>query len=183
MAGTPRRFRMHADAKQVRVRYPEGVSTVADANLTLQGAIDRSSLSGTITILRTGFNPQSDFSSILASGSAAPLETPSAKPGLLSGMKFDVADRDRSRDSVSELADAGSAGGRQPAPARHCRQSRPCWAGSTSRRGSWSSSEPSSPSTRDRSPSSTRSRSSRSWISIWKPGRAASISRSPSRVR
>ena len=88
--GSTQTFRVHADAKQVRVRYPEGVSTVANASLTLQGSVDRSSLSGTITVLRTGFNPQSDFSSILASG-AAPLETPSVKPGLLSGMKFDVA--------------------------------------------------------------------------------------------
>ena len=53
-------------ADQVRVRYPEGVSTVANARLRLTGTSDRSTLAGTITILRTGFNPQSDFSSIIA---------------------------------------------------------------------------------------------------------------------
>ena len=46
-------------------------------------------LSGTVTILRTGINLQSDFSSILAK-SAEPVRTPSARKGLLGGMSFDV---------------------------------------------------------------------------------------------
>src|SRR5208283_1770897 len=51
-------FRVHAAATQVRIRYPEGVSTVVDASLNLTGSEDRSNLDGTITIVRTGFNPQ-----------------------------------------------------------------------------------------------------------------------------
>jgi translocation and assembly module TamB len=82
-------FRLHARATEVRVRYPEGVSTVANANLNLTGTSDSSVLSGTVTILRTGINLQSDFSSILAK-SAEPVRTPSAQPGLLGGMSFDV---------------------------------------------------------------------------------------------
>jgi translocation and assembly module TamB len=46
-------------------------------------------LSGTVTILRAGFNPQSDFSSLLAQ-SAQPVRTPSASTGLLGGLNFDV---------------------------------------------------------------------------------------------
>jgi translocation and assembly module TamB len=42
-----------------------------------------------VTILRTGINLQSDFSSILAR-SAEPVRTPSARPGLLGGLAFDV---------------------------------------------------------------------------------------------
>jgi translocation and assembly module TamB len=80
---------LHAEARQVRVRYPEGVSTVANANLNLTGTSDRSLLSGTITVLRTGFNPQSDFSSLLAR-SAEPVRTPSARTGLLGGLNFDI---------------------------------------------------------------------------------------------
>jgi translocation and assembly module TamB len=46
-------------------------------------------LSGSITILRTAFNPQSDFSSLLAK-SAEPVRTPAARTGILGGMNFDV---------------------------------------------------------------------------------------------
>ena len=82
-------FRIHARAQQVRVRYPEGVSTVADANLNLTGTVDRSMLAGTVTILRTGFNPQSDFSSLIAA-SAQPVQTAAARTGFLGGLGFDI---------------------------------------------------------------------------------------------
>jgi translocation and assembly module TamB len=82
-------FRIHARATEVRVRYPEGVSTVANASLNFTGSPSSSMLSGTVTILRTGINLQSDFSSILAR-SAEPVRTPSARPGLLGGLAFDV---------------------------------------------------------------------------------------------
>ena len=46
-------------------------------------------LSGTITVLRTGFNPQSDFSSLIAR-SSEPVKTPAGRTGILGGMNFDV---------------------------------------------------------------------------------------------
>jgi translocation and assembly module TamB len=82
-------YRLHARAEQVRVRYPEGVSTVANASLNLTGTRDQSMLSGTVTVLRTGFNPQSDFSSLITR-SAEPVRTPSAQTGLLGGMSFGI---------------------------------------------------------------------------------------------
>jgi translocation and assembly module TamB len=82
-------YRLAARVRQVRIRYPEGVSTVADADLSLTGTPVRSMLAGTITIQRTGFNPQSDFSSLIAQ-SAQPVETPPARTGLLGGLHFDV---------------------------------------------------------------------------------------------
>ena len=64
------------------------MSTVANANLNLTGTEDRSMLTGTITILRTGFNPQSDFSSLLAN---PPNRSHSVgATGLLGGMNFDI---------------------------------------------------------------------------------------------
>ncbi len=87
--GGPPIFRLVARADAVRVRYPEGVSTVADADLRLTGTTNRSTLTGTVTVLRTGFNPQSDFSSIIAK-SAEPVRTPSARTGFLGGLNFDV---------------------------------------------------------------------------------------------
>ena len=83
-------FQLQAHARQVRVRYPEGVSTVLNADLNLTGTPDRSMLDGSVTILRTGFNLQSDFSSILAK-SAEPVRTPqAAQAGILGGLNFDI---------------------------------------------------------------------------------------------
>ncbi len=82
-------FRLHARADQVRIRKPEGVSTVANADLSLSGTTARSLLSGTIIIQRLAFNPESDFSSLLAS-SAQPIQTPAAQTGFLAGLGLDV---------------------------------------------------------------------------------------------
>ena len=82
-------FHFELTARQVRVRYPEGVSTVASTRLTWTGSMKRSLVSGTARILRTGFNPRTDFASILAT-SAEPVRTPAARSGLLEGTNFDV---------------------------------------------------------------------------------------------
>jgi len=73
----------------MRVRYPEGVSTVADTKLTWTGSLQRSLLSGGITILRTGFNARTDLGSVLAK-SAGPVRTPVDRTGLLGGLNFDI---------------------------------------------------------------------------------------------
>jgi len=88
-SGGPVIFRLHAQATQVRVRYPEGVSNIADASLNLTGTSDRSMIAGTITVRRAGFNPESDIGSLLAN-SAEPVRTPSARTGFLGGLNFDV---------------------------------------------------------------------------------------------
>ena len=82
---------LHLDvaAEQVRLRYPEGVSTLANAKLTWIGTSQRSLVSGTVTILRTGFTPRTDFASILAS-STQPVRVPAVQTGLLGGVNFDV---------------------------------------------------------------------------------------------
>jgi len=76
-------------ADHVRLRYPEGVSTLANAKLTWTGTSQRSLVSGSVTILRTGFTPRTDFASILAS-SAQPVSLPAVQTGLLGGMNFDI---------------------------------------------------------------------------------------------
>jgi translocation and assembly module TamB len=82
-------LRIDLAARGLRVRYPEGVSTVANADLTWTGTSQRNLLSGTVTILRTGFNPRTDIASILAT-SAQPVRTPAARTGLLGGMNLDI---------------------------------------------------------------------------------------------
>jgi len=82
-------YRLQAEADRIRVRYPEGVSTTVDADLALSGSSVRSVLSGNVTILRSSFNPRSDFASLLAS-STRPQPPPGAGSELLSGVQFDV---------------------------------------------------------------------------------------------
>jgi len=82
-------FRLEAKARGVRVRYPEGVSSISDADLTLAGTQQRSEVSGTITVHRVAINPKSDAASILAA-SAEPLKTASAKNTFASNMNLDV---------------------------------------------------------------------------------------------
>jgi translocation and assembly module TamB len=88
-AGSDVAFHFELTARQVRVRYPEGVSTMASARLTWTGSMQRSLVSGTARIQRTGFNPRTDFASILAS-SAQPVRTPATRTGFLGGMNFDI---------------------------------------------------------------------------------------------
>jgi translocation and assembly module TamB len=82
-------FRLNADTKGVRLRYPEGISTVADSNLNFTGTAERSTLAGTISVLRSSLNLQSDFSSLLAK-SAEPVRTPAVNTGFLGGLNFDI---------------------------------------------------------------------------------------------
>ena len=82
-------FRILAKAEEVRVRYPEGVSTTSNVELTWTGTSLRSTLTGTVTILRAGFNPSSDLGSILAQ-TTQPVRTPASRGGLLDGIRFDV---------------------------------------------------------------------------------------------
>ncbi len=89
-AGKEIYYRLLATATRVRLRYPEGVSTLADANLTLTGSTSSSLLAGRVDILRSGFTPKSDLGSILAQASKATPPAPSAQSDLLKGMQFDV---------------------------------------------------------------------------------------------
>ncbi|MEP6714580.1 MAG: translocation/assembly module TamB domain-containing protein, partial [Terriglobia bacterium] len=82
-------FRVEARARDVRVRYPEGISSVSDADLTFAGTSERSQTSGTITVHRISINPKSDAATILAN-SAAPIQTPASRKGLASNMNLDV---------------------------------------------------------------------------------------------
>ncbi len=88
--GTPElSYRLTARATDVRVRYPEGVSTTISSNLNLSGTSSRSILSGVVTIRRAGFNPKTDIGSVLAS-SARPVAAPTTPNPFLRGMQLDI---------------------------------------------------------------------------------------------
>jgi len=82
-------YRLQAKAAQVRVRYPEGVSTTLDAAVNLTGTSSRSLLSGTVTVLRSAVSPGVDLAAALTRTSQ-PLVTPAATNELLRGMQLDV---------------------------------------------------------------------------------------------
>jgi translocation and assembly module TamB len=82
-------FRLNAETKAVRLRYPEGISTVSNADLTFTGTAERSTVAGTVSVLRGSVNLQSDFGSLLAK-SAEPVRTPAANTGFLGGMNLDI---------------------------------------------------------------------------------------------
>ncbi len=74
---TPPTFQIHAEARDVRMRYPPGVSTLLHADLNLIGTPQRNQLTGDITILRAGVNANFDLAEALAQvkqASAAPSE-------------------------------------------------------------------------------------------------------------
>lgn len=82
-------FRLEAKTRDVRVRYPAGVSTVSDSDVTLTGTSQRSQASGTVTIHRVSITPKSDLSAILENA-AQPMRTPESGAGVLANMNLDV---------------------------------------------------------------------------------------------
>jgi translocation and assembly module TamB len=81
--------RLTAAADQVRVEYPNSVSTLADARLTVTGTTTRSLLTGTVTIDDVALHSHSDFGSILTQA-AAPPSVSTGNTGFIAGMRFDV---------------------------------------------------------------------------------------------
>jgi translocation and assembly module TamB len=88
-SGTALVYRLQAEARRVRVRLPQDISTTFDASLRLTGASDASTLSGSVTLNRASFNPRSDLGQLLAQASApTPINT--APNEYLEGMRLDV---------------------------------------------------------------------------------------------
>jgi translocation and assembly module TamB len=61
-------FNLSASGHEIRLRYPEGLSSTADAALLLTGSMKSAVLSGNITVIRMGLNPQFDFATYLVKG-------------------------------------------------------------------------------------------------------------------
>jgi len=82
-------YRLQAEAQQVRVRYPEDVSTTFNAKLALNGTSDASTLSGSFTLTRAAFNPRSDLGGLMALA-AKPVPAAASPNEYLRGMQFDL---------------------------------------------------------------------------------------------
>jgi translocation and assembly module TamB len=88
-SGAPLVYRLQAEARHVRVRLPQDLSTTLDASLRLTGASDASTLSGLVTLNRASFAVRSDLFQLLAQ-SSGPTPLPAAPNEYLRGMRFDV---------------------------------------------------------------------------------------------
>ncbi|MCU1256626.1 MAG: hypothetical protein JWM83_2925 [Candidatus Angelobacter sp.] len=66
-------FDLTANGTDIRLRYPPGVSSSADATLRYTGSAKSSLLSGDILVTRFGMNPHFDFASYLAQSKKAPM--------------------------------------------------------------------------------------------------------------
>jgi translocation and assembly module TamB len=80
-------FDVEATADAVRMRYPPGVSSTANANLRWRGSSSGSLLSGDITVIKLGVTPGFDFGAYLQSGSSASL--PQTDP-VLNNIRLDL---------------------------------------------------------------------------------------------
>jgi translocation and assembly module TamB len=61
-------FNLSATGRDIRLRYPEGLSSTADGSLTLSGTTKSSVLAGDVTVTRLGLTPQFNFASYLLVG-------------------------------------------------------------------------------------------------------------------
>ncbi|MCU1219340.1 MAG: hypothetical protein JWN42_537 [Candidatus Angelobacter sp.] len=66
-------FDLTANGTDIRLRYPPGVSSSADASLRYTGSAKGSLLSGDILVTRFGMNPHFDFANYLAQSKKAPM--------------------------------------------------------------------------------------------------------------
>lgn len=66
--------------QSVRIRYPDGVSSLADANLQLQGTPSSLLLSGRVLVTRFTISPDLDVASLMNQASKVPSVTPTDSP-------------------------------------------------------------------------------------------------------
>ena len=91
-------FDIALNAKGVRLRYPEGMRTVLDSDLTLGGTTQNSSLNGRVLIDSLGFTPDFDLASFM--GQFTGTSAPSTGQGFMQHLKLNVAVQSSSQLSL-----------------------------------------------------------------------------------
>jgi translocation and assembly module TamB len=80
-------FNLTATGKDVRIRYPEGVSANGDADLRLAGTLQNATLSGEVVVNKFGLNPRFDFAYYLTRKQLPTTPNPDSP---LNSLHFDV---------------------------------------------------------------------------------------------
>lgn len=83
-------YRLQGEAKGVRIRYPEGASTTANASLSLTGTSQESLLAGTVTVVRAAFTPRSDLGALMTELMKPGAPSPPPNSEYIRGMQLDV---------------------------------------------------------------------------------------------
>jgi translocation and assembly module TamB len=65
-------FNLSATGKNVRLRYPQGMSSTIDADLRLTGSSAAATAAGTVTVTRFSMSPQFDIATFIARSKQAP---------------------------------------------------------------------------------------------------------------
>lgn len=81
-------FNLTATGKDVRIRYPEGVSANGDASLRLAGTLQNATLTGDVVVNKFGLNPRFDFAYYLTRSKQV-VTTPNPDSPL-NNLHFDV---------------------------------------------------------------------------------------------
>lgn len=81
-------FDLNATGHDIRIRYPEGVSSQATADLRLVGTAQNSVLSGDVTITKFGLTPQFDLATYVQRAKQAP--APPNPNSLVDNIRLDV---------------------------------------------------------------------------------------------
>lgn len=82
-------YRVQATADHVRLRSSNGATGTFNAALNLTGSSQNALVSGSVTVLKAGFAPQTDLGGLLAE-SAQPVPAPAAPSEYLRTINFDV---------------------------------------------------------------------------------------------
>ena len=77
-----------AKGKEIRLRYPPGISAAADADLKFSGTTQSSLLTGEVLVTRFGVNPRFDFALYLARSKQPPTMT--SPDSVLANLRLDV---------------------------------------------------------------------------------------------
>jgi translocation and assembly module TamB len=83
------RFSLRANASNVRVRVQQGLTVATTADMRVSGTPDNSGATGTVTVDRVNYSPQSDLGSLLTR-STPPAQAPVTPNSLLDNMKLDI---------------------------------------------------------------------------------------------
>ncbi len=92
-------FAIRANARGVRISVQQGVSVVTTANINLSGTTESSAASGTVTIDRLTYLPQTDIGSILTR-SGPPVQSDSNSSPFLQNMNLDITVRTSTATAV-----------------------------------------------------------------------------------
>jgi len=83
-------FQLEASANQVRIRYPENISTTLDASLSLTGSQKGSLLNGSATVTKMGISSKTDLGALLANGGIKTSGSPVSSNEFLRNMRLDI---------------------------------------------------------------------------------------------